>query len=112
MRKEPKPVGIRSEGQVSASMSPDGLCTVSAAHDITADLVNLRSVGIENLADIEVHEINRLYNSTSHYIKFFGGGEVKFSYSSTGKLLDLIALNVTCSICNGDQVVFRRKMDG
>lgn len=74
--------------------------------------VNLRSVGavgIHNLADVEAHNINSIVGSISHYVRFVGGGEVKFVYNASGQLIELSASNVVTTISKNNEIVFMRK---
>lgn len=48
----------------------------------------IKAIGIANLVDIEVHRINHIANSTSHFLRFRGGGELSFSYNQAGQVLE------------------------
>jgi hypothetical protein len=102
---------MKPVGQLLLKVAPDGSISASSNQPISINLGTIKSVGVENLGDIETHGIHRLYNSVSHYIKFFGGGEVKFSFNSAGKILDLCGSEVSVTITNGDRLVFKRKTD-
>jgi hypothetical protein len=67
---------------------------------------------VENICDIEEHCINRFYNSVSHFIKFIGGGEVKFAFNTSGNIMELIGTDIAVTITNGDRLIFKRKTDG
>ncbi len=69
---------------------------------------SVKSVGVENLADVEVHTINRIFGSISHYIKFYGGGEVRFSYNTEGKVLEFSVANAEAHIENGERILLKR----
>jgi len=72
---------------------------------------SIKSIGIENLVDLEVHAINHIFNSVSHYLKFSGGGEVRFAYDAAGRLLEFEATNIAAQIVNGDRIILMRKPD-
>lgn len=56
--------------------------------------------------------ITRLFNSTSHYIRFFGGGEVRFSYNAEGNILEFTTTNVDASIEeNGEPILLKIQSD-
>jgi hypothetical protein len=112
MSNEPKKFTIKPEGRLSVKEAPDGSIAASTDKHVNIDLGTIKSVGIENLIDVEVHEINWLFDSVSHYIRFFGGGEVRFSYNSAGQLLDLTGKGVTTVITDGDRLLFRRIASG
>lgn len=109
MSEEPKPIKVQSEGRLSNRTNPDGSVTLTSKQPVSLHIDSIQSVGIENLVDVEVHAINRLFNSVSHYIKFFGGGEVRFSYNAEGELLEFTALNVDAFIADGDRLMLRRQ---
>jgi len=109
MSEKPQKITINPEGQLSVKIASDGSIAASSDKPLSIDLSTIKSVGVENLIDIEVHEINRLFNSVSHYIRFFGGGEIKFSYNAAGQILDLSGEEVKTTITNGDRLVFKRK---
>ena len=56
--------------------------------DVHIGLHYVQSVGLENLCDVQSHTINRIANSTSHVVRFFGGGHVQFAYNDRGQLLE------------------------
>jgi hypothetical protein len=85
--------------------------TFSSLQPVSLHIKSIKSVGIENLVDVEVHTISRIYNSVSHYIKFYGGGEVRFSYNTEGELLEFSTRNVDAHIANGERIILRRAPD-
>jgi hypothetical protein len=109
MDDKPKPINVRSTGKVTVRETPDGQLLSSSAQDISLHIETIKSIGIENLADVEVHAINNVFNSVSHYIRFFGGGEVRFSYNAEGRLLEFVATNVAAHIANGERILLKRK---
>ncbi len=109
MSEEPKPIRIRSDGQVTNRTNPDGSVSLTSKHPVSLHIESIKSVGIENLVDVETHAINRLFNSVSHYIKFFGGGEVRFSYNAEGEVLEFATTNVDATVFNGDCIILKRR---
>lgn len=67
---------------------------------------NIKSVGLNNIMDIECHTINTIYNSRSHLIKFRNGGEVTFAYNDKGQLVDLRAIGVNLLLNSSNELVF------
>ncbi|NOT20214.1 MAG: hypothetical protein HOP24_08100 [Sideroxydans sp.] len=108
MTEKPKPFTMKPEGNMTMKIGPDGAISTSTDKPLEINLQNIKSVGVENLVDIETHEISRLFNSVSHFIKFFGGGEVKFAYNLEGKLLEFSTHHVTLSIQNGERVILKK----
>lgn len=74
-------------------------------------LQSVKTVGVENLADVEIHTINRIFGSISHYIRFYGGGEVRFSYNTEGKVLEFAVTNAEAHIENGERILLKRMRD-
>jgi hypothetical protein len=109
---KPKPINIQSPGGMSIRINPDGSVSSTSQQPVNINIELIKSVGVENLLDVEVHSINRAFNSTSHYIKFFGAGEVKFAYNSDGKLLQFEGKEIVTSITGGDRIILKRKPAG
>jgi hypothetical protein len=66
----------------------------------------LSKVGIADLTEVESHQITRIAGSTSHVVRFFGGGFVQFAYNSRGELIDLRGHSITASHDrNGDLTI-------
>lgn len=108
MTQEPKPFTMKPEGQMTIKIESDGTISSSSDKPLEINLQNIEAVGIENVVDVESYEISRLFNSVSHFIKFFGGGEVKFAYNQQGELLEFSAHQVTLSIKNGERIVLKK----
>ena len=111
MGDKPKSVKIKSDGKVSVRETPDGPVLSSSRRNISLEFDTIKSIGIENLADVEAHSINNVFNSVSHYVRFFGGGEVRFSYNAEGRLLEFVATNVVAHIANGERIMLKRKSE-
>ena len=59
---------------------------------------SIRKVGIGNLCDIESHAITRIANSTSHFVRFIGGGDLQYAFTDKGELLQLSGHGIQFSI--------------
>ena len=46
---------------------------------------------------------------TSHFIHFFGGGEVVFAFFDQDKIIDCRGLSVLLTVVNGRELVFAEK---
>ena len=106
---KPKPVKFRSEGKLEFRDNPDGSKTGTSDKPVDMHIEMIKSVGVENLVDIEVHNINAVFGSVSHYIRFFGGGEVRFSYNAKGEILEFTAERVDAQIINGERLILKRQ---
>lgn len=109
MSDEPKPIKVQSDAPLTKKDNPDGSVSMTSKGSVSMHIDSIRSVGIENLTDVESHTINRVFNSVSHLIKFFGGGEVRFSYNARGEILEFSASNVDAFIANGDRIILKRR---
>ena len=109
---KPKPVKFESEGDMKFRDNPDGSVTGTSDKPVHMHMESIKSVGVENLVDIELHTINRVFGSVSHLIKFHGGGEVRFSYNQNGEILEFTASKVDAYIIGGERLVLKRQADG
>jgi hypothetical protein len=81
---------------------------VDQNRNVKLDLAAIEGVGIHNVIEVESHQINRVLGSTSHYIRFHGGGEVRFAYNDQGKLIELSARDCGFSLTNKNELFFHR----
>jgi hypothetical protein len=61
---------------------------------------------VKNVVELEDCRINTLLGCTSHWMKFRDGGEVKFSYSQLGILLELSFENVCLELTANNEIIF------
>lgn len=106
MSKENSSFNIRPEGEMSIEVGSDGSVQTSSKEAVTLDLKNIESVGIKNLVMVESHAINRIVDSVSHHVKFFGGGELRFAFNVKGQLIELTAHRLQTSILHGRELIF------
>jgi hypothetical protein len=106
---KPKPVHFQSEGKLEFRDNPDGSKTGTSDKPVSMHIDSIKAVGVENLVDIEVHNINTVFGSVSHYIRFHGGGEVRFSYNAKGEILEFTAQRVDAQILNGERLILKRQ---
>lgn len=74
--------------------------------DMHIDLHQIQSVGLDNLCDVQSHTINRIANSTSHVVRFFGGGHVQFAYNDQGQFLELSGQAVNLRLDDNDKRLY------
>ncbi len=67
----------------------------------------IKAIGIANLADVEVHLINNIAMSTSHFLRFRGGGELRFSYNQAGQVMELCWDKLNVAINPSGELTFR-----
>ncbi len=57
-------------------------------------LDEIRAVRVEDLSHVLEHRIARIMGSTSHVIRFIGGGELRYAYNSRGQVIELTATGI------------------
>ena len=106
-----KPFTLSPEGTMTLKVdSATGAVESTSLDPVNANIPNIKSVGIANLVDVEEQAINRLVNSVSHFVRFYGGGEVHFAFNFEGKLLECKGVGVTTQILDGERILFHRKL--
>jgi hypothetical protein len=90
---------------VITTKETDGKVRYSMAGPTEIHLEYLSSFDIKNIQDVESHQINRVFNSVSHYIKFLNGGEARISYIANGELLEFWGKSINIEIIDGERVV-------
>ncbi|MEQ5724261.1 hypothetical protein ABN356_02780 [Providencia rettgeri] len=101
-----KPKSIPSGDNPDMQKPPIGV-TVISSESLSINIKKILSIGIENIIDVESHNINKLYGSTSHFIKFKNGGHVELSYNEDGKLLDFSIHNLKTIVRDGNRILVR-----
>jgi hypothetical protein len=71
---------------------------------LVATVETIKKVGVSNLCDIESHTITHIANSTSHYIRFVGGSDLRFAFTDKGELLELSGHCINFSITESGEV--------
>ena len=61
-------------------------------------LDEIRAVQVDDLAQVLEHRIVRIMGSTSHVVRFVGGGELRYVYNSRGQVIELFSTGVRASL--------------
>jgi hypothetical protein len=101
-------IETREDGSTVVRTPGGGLLDLSKDRKATLDLETIQSVGIQNVVEVETHQIARIAGSTSHFIRFHGGGEVRFAYNQQGKLIELSAEHCAFTLTNHNELFFRK----
>jgi len=101
-------IETREDGSATVHTPSGGVIDIARDRNVTLDLKTIESVGIHNVIEVETHQITRVAGSTSHFIRFHGGGEVRFAYNHQGKLIELSAENCAFSLSNGNELLFQK----
>ena len=108
MAEKSKPFKMLGTEKMETRRNEDGSMSVRSSETMALEFDTIKSIGLENLLDVEVHTINRLFNSVSHYIRLHDGGEIRFSYNDEGKLMEFSATNIGAEVLNGERLVLKR----
>ena len=76
----------------------------SGATQVSLD--EIRAVRVEDLSQVLDHRIARIVGSTSHVIRFIGGGELRYAYNSRGQVIELSATGVKGAVSANRVVTF------
>ena len=69
-------------------------------------LDEIRAVRVEDLSQVLEHRIARILSSTSHVVRFIGGGELRYAYNSRGQVIELSATGVKGAVLPNRVVTF------
>lgn len=69
-------------------------------------LDEIRAVRVEDLSQVLDHRIARIMGSTSHVIRFIGGGELRYAYNNRGQVIELSATGVKGAVSPNRIVTF------
>ena len=61
-------------------------------------LDEIRAVQVDDLAQVLDHRIARIMGSTSHVVRFIGGGELRYVYNSRGQVIELSSTGIRASV--------------
>ena len=101
-------VTVNPDGSVAISTHSGELIDIGKEGETSIGLKKISSVGIYNLMEVENHAITNIVGSVSHYVRFFGGGEVRFAYNNSGQLIELAATNVIATVSSESEIMFKR----
>ena len=61
-------------------------------------LDEIRAVRVEDLSQVLEHRIAHIVGSTSHVVRFIGGGELRYAYNGRGQVIELSATGIKGSV--------------
>lgn len=76
----------------------------SGASQVSLD--EIRAVRVEDLSQVLEHRIVRIVGSTSHVLRFIGGGELRYAYNSRGQVIELSATGIKGVVSSSRVVTF------
>ena len=65
---------------------------------VQVPLDEIRAVQVDDLAQVLDHRIARFMGSTSHVVRFVGGGELRYACNSGGQVIELSSAGVRASV--------------
>jgi hypothetical protein len=101
-------IETRADGTATVHTAAGAVINIAKNRDVKLDLEEIQSVGIYNVIEVETHQITHVAGSTSHFVRFHGGGEVSFAYNHQGKLIELSAKDCGFSLSNKNELLFRK----
>ena len=104
-------IETREDGSATVHTPAGSVIDISKDRNVNLDLETIGAVGIHDVIEVETHQITRVMGSTSHFVRFHGGGEVSFAYNHQGKLIELSAKNCAFSLSNKNELLFRKAKD-
>jgi hypothetical protein len=66
----------------------------------------IKCVGIKNIANVQSHEVNTLFGSRSHVVRFVNGGVLNFAYNAQNEIIELSAQKVLFALSPLGEAVF------
>ncbi len=105
----PKKFNINTIDGAAMHLDADGKVLTAFTEGLHVELEVIESIGISNLSDVASHTINTILGSTSHVVLFHDGGSLQFSYSHSGKLLELCGQNISMQFLECKQIMVVRK---
>jgi len=74
--------------------------------DLVATLEQIRKVGIADLTQVQSHSTTRIAGSTSHVVRFIGGGLLCYAYAESGMLIELSGRHLCGSLSPQNDLIF------
>jgi len=100
-------VRVEHAGPITQERDADGKLLIRSQGDLVIELACIKRVTVEDMVTLRAHEITEVFGSTSHYLLFYGGGNVRLAYASDGTLIDLIVDGVMVQMSGSDRLSLR-----
>jgi hypothetical protein len=88
------------------SQPPQPVIHEDANGKYTFHVGQLSSVGIKNIGNVERHDINTVFGSRSHVVRFVNGGVLQFAYNAKNELIELTASKLTMHLSKSGAAIF------
>lgn len=82
----------RSAGQSSCEAAGSG--TSDYQGGLIVRTGSISAVSIANIADVQSHQVFRAIGTTSHVVRFIGGGELRYACDDSGQVIAMSATGV------------------
>ena len=96
------------EGCVKVTRPAGAIMFLDEAGHITVENMTTKSVGIENLFEIESFAMRTVDQLRIYRVEYFGGGYVEVTYSQEGQVIELIGYNIKQSISKDNEILVRQ----
>lgn len=87
---------VHQRGKVATAITDDGVQhrLDGATGELTTTIPVLRRIEIASLVQVESHMINRVHQTTSHVVRFVGGGTFTVVYDDMGGPVEMESFNL------------------
>lgn len=77
-----------------------------AEGNLTVGVQRISSVGIKNIGYVEHYEVNTLFGSRSHVVRFVNGGVLQFAYNDKNEIIELCSTGLTLHLSTAGAAMF------
>jgi hypothetical protein len=84
-----------------------GMGYIDADGNAYIDPFMVRTIGIENIADVIEHRITAAVNSVAHLVRFRNGGELFYIFNLRGEIVELTTTDLACTLSPDGAHIFR-----
>jgi hypothetical protein len=96
------------EGGVKVTRPDGAIVFLHDAGNITIENMIPKSVGVEDLFEIESFAMRTVDQLRIYRVEYFGGGYVEVTYSQEGQVIGLIGHNIKQSISKDNEILVRQ----
>jgi hypothetical protein len=101
----PAPIA-NADGSMTFDTEQGATITTNPDGSVSLDFKHIKNIGIHNIIDVQMHNINTVLGMVSHFVKFHNGGELRFAYNQAGQLVELSFTSLHVNITDGNRVMF------
>lgn len=95
------------DGSVTVTMKDGRIIEIDKDGNTTSNLSDIKSVGIENITDLESYTIMREGELNVHHGTYRDGGHFKLAYTSDGTLKEFTGRQIGNTITRDNEMMLR-----